>query len=360
MRTRKIPLGARHLRTFTELQSYLIDFVAGLYTFLWIVGRPGTGKTELVNAAMRGQRIYYRKSGQVTPLQFYKDCYQYRGMPIILDDCEHLLRNQIGAKLISALADTSRVKQLCYGTTGRVLGDVPSSFFTTSPLLILANCTTNHEALQSRGPTLVHDPTNIEIHRAVAPWFWDQEIHNWFGEHLYRLSPLDTRWYVFASMDKRAERNWRQLVLKTYCLDRASSVVQDLETDPSCPTSDDKAQRFKELMGTAKGTSRASYFRLRRRLEDEQRLVPEMVPPIQVGRSKPPGVPSVLELESMESPWSALPEEEPFPIDVPSREQFAQPIRGQGPTQSPRPPQILDDSLPWERPTRPDEEDGEP
>ena len=47
----------------------------------------------------------------------------------------------------------------------------------------------------------------------MAKWFWDQEIHDWFGGHLFRLPPLDTRWYVMASNDKRAGRDWRRLIL---------------------------------------------------------------------------------------------------------------------------------------------------
>src|SRR4051794_270994 len=127
MRTRKIPSGARHLRTHAELASYLADFVNGLYPFLWVVGRPGVAKTESVRAAVRGCDVYYRKGGQLTPLQFYIDCYRHRGQPVILDDAEHLLENRIGAKLISALGDTTPAKVLSYGSTSRALGEVPQS-----------------------------------------------------------------------------------------------------------------------------------------------------------------------------------------------------------------------------------------
>src|SRR4051812_4449882 len=116
MRTRKVPQGARHLRTYTEYQSYLEDFVQGRYPFLWILGRPGVSKTESVRAAVRGRDVYYRKGGQLTPAQFYVDCYRHRGEPIILDDAEHLLDNKVGAKLVAALADTTPEKQLSYGT----------------------------------------------------------------------------------------------------------------------------------------------------------------------------------------------------------------------------------------------------
>src|SRR5437016_3140565 len=48
MRPRKVPKGARRLRTYAEFQSYLVDFVNGRYPFLWIVGRPGISKTESI------------------------------------------------------------------------------------------------------------------------------------------------------------------------------------------------------------------------------------------------------------------------------------------------------------------------
>lgn len=42
------------------------------------------------------------------------------------------------------------------------------------------------------------------------------------------------------------------------------------------------------------------------------------------------------------------PEEESRPLDLPRREHFAQPVRGQA-TPQPRPSRVvLDDSLPWE------------
>ena len=358
MRTRSIPIGARHLRTYAEFQSYLSDFVRGIYPFLWIVGRPGVSKTESITKAVRGLAVYYRKGGQLTALQFFLDCYFHRGQPIILDDAEHLLEYKVGEKLISALGETSAAKQLCYGSTSRVLGDVPQTFYTSSPLCIIANKATKHAAIQSRAITLYFDPTNLEVHRAVAAWYWDQEIHDWFGRHLHRLPPLDSRWYVIADRDKRAGRDWRQIILTTHALDRASCVIQDLEGDSACPTREDKARRFLEILGNAKGASRASYFRLRRRMEEGQCLVPQVVPTIPLRRTSPPAIPSLLELESRET-QPTQPEEEAQPLDVPAREEFVQPIRGGVvlPTAAPRP--VLDDALPWERPANPEDEEGE-
>jgi hypothetical protein len=349
MRTRKVPQGARHLRTYAEFESYLVDFVRGGYPFLWIVGRPGVAKTESIRAAVRGQSVYCRKGGQITPMQLYLDCYAQRGKPIVLDDAEHLLENKIGSKLISALGDTTPAKYLSWGSTSPRLGGVPQSYFTTSTLCVIANKTTADAAIQSRAVLLYFDPTNKEIHLAAARWFWDQEIHDWFGQHLCRLPPLDARWYVKAHQDKQSDRDWRQIALKAHAPSRAAVVVQDLEGDPAYPTRKDKERRFAEMVGGDKGSSRATYHRLRAKLEREGRLIVQPVPPIPLRHTRPPGVPSLAELDAMEEAAPDQVEDEPRPLDLPVREGFAQPICGQTPAPTPAQPLVLDDLLPGER-----------
>lgn len=302
MRVPIIPRGARRLRTYGEFESYLQDFGHGIYPFLWIVGRPGLSKTESIKAATRTVTVYYRKGGQLTPLQFYKDLYEHRGQPVILDDAEHLMENKIGAKFVSALGETTPEKQLDYGSTTQGLGEVPQTFFTTSPLCIIANRNTAEIALQSRAIILHFDPPNAEIHQAVSRWYSDQEIHDWFGQHVSRLEPLDCRWYGHAEKDKTANRNWRKIMLDTHGINKISTIIQDLETDPAYPTREDKARRFVELMGTEKGASRASYFRIRQRLESQGKLTVEVVPPIRLFCRKP-STPTPIELDAIaESP----------------------------------------------------------
>jgi hypothetical protein len=359
VKTRSVPPGARRLRTYAELEGYISDFVQGRYPFIWIVGRPGVAKTESLKAAVRGHAHLYRKGGQLTPAALYIDLYACRGQPVILDDAEHLLDVKVGAKLISSLGDTTPAKLLTYSSTSRVLGEVPQSFHTTSPLCIIANRGTTHEDIQSRSVCLHFDPTNLEIHRAVGKWYWDQEVHDWLGTHLFRLSPVDARWYVVAAKDKEAKRDWRQIILKSHSQKRAECVVQDLEEDPSCPSREDKARRFGEVMGDGKGASRPTYFRLRKRLEEQNRLIPETVPRIRLSKNKPPSLPSLMELDAMGGALPAPPEPEPTQLDVPLRDGFVRPIRGDETRRPPAPPAPLDDNLPWESRRPPDDDGGE-
>jgi hypothetical protein len=352
----RTPRGTRTVRTYHEFAGYLRDFVGGTYPFLWVFGRPGVSKTEGIRAAVRGCKTLYRKGGQLSPLRFYLDCYHHRGQPVILDDAEHLLDDPIGAKLVSALADTSPAKFMCWATSSRALGDVPPTYYTTSPLCIISNKVTADEALHSRAVVLHFDPPNSEVHRAVGLWFWDEEIYAWFGRHAARLLPLDARWYVIAYEDKRAGRDWRGIVLNAYALDRVACLVQDLEEDPACPTSEDKARRFAERMAGEKGASRASYFRVRKRLQKEGRLGFEVVGHVHLRRTRPPGKPTLAELESLEA-GQEPPESTAVTAAAPARENFAQPVQGETATAPPPPRVRLDDTLAWERPV--DDEEGE-
>ena len=198
-RTRMVPRGARRLRSYAEFESYLVDFVEGRYPFLWVVGRPGVAKSESVKRAIQRATHYYRKGGQLTPLRFFIEAFHHRGQPIILDDADPLLDTKLGAKLIAALGDSSPARQMSYGTTSRALGEVPSLYYTTSNLCILANKAPTDEAILSRAVLIYFNTTNADIHRRAAQWFWDQEIHDWVGQHVSQLDPIDVRWYGIAA-----------------------------------------------------------------------------------------------------------------------------------------------------------------
>jgi hypothetical protein len=352
MSSPRIPKGARPRTTFAELESYLRDFVTGHYRFLWVVGRVGISKTESVQAATSEHPVLYQKGGQITPLQFFKDCYEHRGHPIILDDAEHLLKNTIGRKLVSALGDTSPARQLSYASTARALGDVPQRFHTTSPLCIISNATADDPAIRSRAITLYFAPSNEEIHRQVATWFWDQPVHTWIGAHIGRLRAIDMRMYIHAHADRKAGRDWARIILELYGLNRLACVVQDLEHDPACPTREDKATRFKEIFADCRGASRATYFRLLDKLQKSGRLeVNNTIGTIPLKRTRPPGVPTELELDSQAAPVEVPSTPTTAPAaPVSPRESFARPVVGQPtPPSGTHRPQVLDDRVGWER-----------
>jgi hypothetical protein len=329
--------GVRRVHFYSELRSYLNDFVRGLYRFLWIVGRPGLGKSECVQAATTDKKVLYVKSGHVTALALYRECYEHVDQPIILDvdEVEIMPKDTDSRRLFLALGESRTVKELHWHTTSTRLGETPSSFVTSSPFCVVANQLPNNAAIASRATVLEFDPTNRQVHEYAATWFWNQQIFDFIGRHLNGLLPLDLRLYAQAYDDLRAHRDWRDLLLKGHARDLAEIIVQDLEDDPAYPTRSDKERRFAERMADRKGGGRSSYHAILARLRKAKRLEPETAPCLNVHGERPAVIAGY---------------EEPEPAaDIPQRDAFVRPIDGSSQQSEVKRGAGLDDRLGWER-----------
>jgi hypothetical protein len=289
-------------------------------------------------------------------LALHLEAFAHVDQPIILDDIEHLLADPLGFKLVSALGDTSVPKVLHWHTSNpRWLRGTPTSFSTTSPLCIVANVWTRSPVLESRALQLVFDADNLELHRHAARWFWDQQIHDFVGQRLARLRPLDLRAYVHAHNDKVAGRDWGKLFLDAYAADPAEALVADLEVDTAHPTSKDRVQRFAEVLGSA-GGSRSRYYLLRRKLAKEGRLQMEPL----VGTIPVAGKPPIRRADDAAVPFR--PPQADIPVaevstPVNARERF---VSGQAQpgARAPAATRVrLDDTCPLDRRPEPDDED---
>jgi hypothetical protein len=271
-RTPAIPPGAVTVTTYKEFEKYLRGMARGDFPFLWIVGRPGICKSRSIERALEGQNVCILKAGQLTPIVFHEQCFRNLQLPVVLDDAEHLADNPVGAKQISALGEHEGVKELSYATAGTYLQKqgVPATFRTRSRLCIIANRWTPHGALQSRAMLVYFDPPPCEIHIQVGTFFTDQEVYDWIGTVLHLIDGLDVRMYNKAKQMKAAGVDWRKWILDTYCHDAITHVVQDIEADPEYRTREARAKRFKELTGQ----SRATYFRIVKRLKQRGQLEP--------------------------------------------------------------------------------------
>jgi hypothetical protein len=341
------PRDIRLLTRYSELESYLQQFAEGLYRFLWVTGRPGVGKSELIQAITRDRTILYVKSGRLSPLSLYLACYEHLNQPIVLDldEMEALLKDPDGRRLFLALGETTLSKKLEWHSTTPRLGNTPTIFETSSTLCVIANEPPRHPAIRSRATILGFYPTNYEVYAYAARWFWDQEIQNWVGRHLSRLHPIDLRCYLQAYGDKLGGRDWANLLMKAYALDAAEVVVQDLWQDPAYPTRGDKERRFIEIMAGRKGGSRANYHIILRRLRKSNRLEPETVDPILV-RGKRPPIPLGLEAPCQQA------------ADLPQRDGFSRPVTGQTRETNAQPQRRLsDDTVGGEQPPSADEDE---
>jgi hypothetical protein len=261
----RLPPHAVRVSTYAALEQYVRAFAAGHLNLLLLFGPPGVGKSHCVRQALGNQVCWL--SGQATPLGIYIQAYQHRHQLLVLDDIDGLYADRSGIRLLKALCQTERTKNLGWHTTAPALDrhGIPRQFSTTSRLALVGNDwkTLNADvaALEDRGHVLVFEPTALEVHHLAAGWFWDQQIFDFVAEHLHLINQHSLRTYPQAWELKRAGLDWRQGVL-CRCLTGTALVVARLKADRSFPS---EAARVRAFVLSGAGC-RATYFHHARKL----------------------------------------------------------------------------------------------
>jgi hypothetical protein len=273
MRPPKIPEGAEIVRTFEDFEQHVEAFFEGLYQLFITVGRPGNQKSH--NFEKRLGPTSHLIRGWTAPLQAYNDCYHNRNKSLIFDDAEVLWKRPGGRVLLRSLCEHKPQKLLQWASTTRELAKagIPQRFLTSSRVAIICNRfvfgdTDEYEAIVDRGHLIYFDPPPLEVHKQVATWFWNQEIHDYIGERLHLMDNISVRLYTKAYERMRAGGDWQKLIEEAYCRNGFEQFVQALEVDPACKTVEDRVTKFIEYTHAC----RATYFNIKRDLKDSEQL----------------------------------------------------------------------------------------
>lgn len=154
------------IETYEHLNFYVNMFKHGRQELLIIVSRAGLGKTCLVNEMLKDVE-FARLDSHITPYEFYQTCLENRNKPIVIDDVDALLHDSKMISLIKQVTETNPVKRLSWHSQANEKNDLPSSFETTSKVIIIAN-TINSMArkvkpLLDRGYLLNFQPSLSEV-----------------------------------------------------------------------------------------------------------------------------------------------------------------------------------------------------
>lgn len=287
------------IRTYEEFEGYIRAFAGGKFSLLVIVGRPGISKSESIRRAVdvtqgkpvRGGRagsppkprrkraggavgaspkpprkpravgkkpaategkiggtaVLYCKGGQLTPLEFYIQCYKHQHQPIILDDANAIMRKDIGKRLLMSLTDSRPVKTTDYRTTNKLLREenVPTSFQTKSRVCYISNSwlpdSPEAEALEDRAQLVWFEPSAREVHLFTAPWFWDDEIYQYVGSRLHLIDQHSCRLYARAAELKEAGLDWRRHIDR-HCYGTHVRLFQELQADEKFQPEEDRSR----------------------------------------------------------------------------------------------------------------------
>jgi hypothetical protein len=288
MRTPDIPPAAIPLRTYSEVDHLATQFLLGKINLLVLVGRPGLSKSYCFSALVDQHRmISHYLSGKINPFPTYCDLYLHRHKLIVLDDAELLWVERAGRHLLRQLTDTGTKKELRWLSANRQMekNRIPPHFETTSKVAIIANRFSfgnysETEAILDRGCLFHFQPGPLEIHQKAATWFWDQTVFDFIGARLYHLKQLSLRTYRTAWELRQSQCDWRGFIESHY-LDEAARFVQKMEANGL--SSEERVRRFVDLnLGC-----RATYFNIRKRLDEAGQVHPAPVVPMRV-QGKPP------------------------------------------------------------------------
>ena len=283
MRTRHplptLPREVILLTTYAQLDLYLAKFSAEELGLVLLLGRHGTGKSESVRRTLStpgsgdqiGQnvgRTPLHVEGHMQPFGLYRQLWEHRNQPIVLDDLDRLYADPGCVRLLKPLCNTVKNKRLHWLTNQTMNeGVVPSTFTTSSNVILIANewksLNPNVRALEDRAIILHFNPSNEELHRQVGEWFGDREVYEFIGQ-ISTLAPLiSMRHYCKgAQLRKAGFDDWRTSLLQMVMPDAREACVIAVQLDQRLLSEQERVQQF---IASTK-CSRATYFRLKSKL----------------------------------------------------------------------------------------------
>lgn len=285
-----VPEGIAEVRKYDELEALVASFVEGDIPLLVILGTPGLSKSQSLKAGIGDNDCLFIK-GRKSPLSFYTDLYVHKDEPVIIDDADDLMSQQLCRSYVKALTETDTHKRLDYDTKTKILDEegIPRHFYTSSSVCIITNSWGNdpiYGALASRAELVHFNPDWNEVYRQAATWFWDQEILDYLHARLDVLRQPDLRIVVKAWNRKKSGNkllDWKK-VIDDHCDDAPGLRLRTLLDDPKIKT---MAKR-QEMWCDETGESRATFYR---RLEKIRSYRPTVQQPrLKVTRTLPPVV----------------------------------------------------------------------
>lgn len=269
--------GWLHFTTYDELVPYIDAFAepdSKIRVFL-LVSDPGLCKTTLVRMALN--RSHWDKanrkakwceitSGIYAP-GFYIKGYEHLNQPFFFNDPYSLVDGHDGQELLLQFCDTVAHKVVKRNTKEmrKKNAPAPTEYITSSRSIFALNklgkqSSIIRRALVSRADVrILFTPSFLEVHRYVAGWFWDQEIHDYIGSVMPYLTRPDCRIYdCVADRQKQAGLDWRRAV-RAYCFhpdSEEATLVRLMIENPK----DKKADVIRKMVGLGVG-SQASLYR---------------------------------------------------------------------------------------------------
>lgn len=245
------------LTDYAALDRLIAAFGEGKLNLIILVGPAGVAKSQTARRSLGVDCCWIE--GNATSFGIYNELYKHRNLPVVIDDVDSLYSDKAAVRLLKCVCQTDAVKSVAWHSAAASLAKegIPQAFDTTSRVLIIANdwktMDVNVAAVQDRGHLVFFEPTAEEIHLQVANWFWDQDVFNWFADHLHLIPEHSMRHYVRATELKSAGMDWVNVLLSDTIPEKALMIAQ-LRANPAFIEERERVKRFTELGGGGQTT----------------------------------------------------------------------------------------------------------
>lgn len=258
------------INTYRELEEFFEMFKKQNADLIIFVSKAGLGKTTTFKKIM-GKKKHVYISIHSTPLRTYKKLYENKNRPVCIDDLDSIT-NPTMVALFKCLADTTPQKEIHWGTTSRLLGEVPEKFKTESNLCILVNQFNINNPLLvplvNRGFDLRFEPSNLEILKKIREIAKSQnltksekQVLEFIEKHYEEIKDFSLRTYIKAlQLFRDNKKKWKERFMKMVSFDEKKIAVilllEKYKTDK---------ERIKEF---EKRWSRATFYRIKTGLKE--------------------------------------------------------------------------------------------
>ncbi len=260
------------MTTYAALNVLGKRFAEGAANLVILIGHPGLMKTETIKRACRGKPLLH-VTQKKTPIEFYRDLYEYRDALVLLDDVEPLLDDKDGQVLIRGLTETTPTKLISWSTNRKVLdhdgNEMPRSFTTSSRVFVIANKWRSggiFAAIESRGLKFTFSPPWAEVYTEAGKWFHDQIILDYVYDNLGHMRHPDVRLLNNAVQMRKMNlpnHDWRDVFAHCMKVGPCEQVIRRLLAIPTM-TQSQRIEAFKQ----ATNMDRATFFRHLKRIKE--------------------------------------------------------------------------------------------
>lgn len=249
------PTDSVCVETYAELEKFIGGFAAGHLNLLIVVGRAGTAKSQTVRLAAEGRACWIESNA--TAFGIYSKLFEHRDELVVIDDVDALYSDSTAVRLLKCLCQTDPVKNVAWHSAAAGAMGIPREFETRSRVCIIANdwktLNAHTAAVQDRGHLLFFDPNSEEVHRKVAEWFWDQQVFDWFADHLHLIPELSMRHYIRAFELKLTGIDWVKTILSDSIPEKALLVAR-IKGDERYKEERERVAAFREAGGGSQTT----------------------------------------------------------------------------------------------------------